>query len=418
VEYKLSRPPPKLTSAWHRLDAQTLADGARCASNQLLKDRSINRGSAAAVPQDVQQQGTRPCDVAAGAQRGDQLRQRGRVPAQAPPDGIPRHLPRGLHVPGGHAPGGDDAEGPGVRRAPGALHAPQHPARGGQVAPVAQRAEVDAVDARARDEPAQEHFVERLLDGVQPSALAERAEQPLELREARGNAVGGHPPGHDLVRLGGHPLAQERADDGVVVGPRRRDAPPAHVVEEIERVPGRRAPAAEGGEDRAAVAGVRVEEERRHAADEVRGGGGLAGAAERGGEDAERGGVGGRVRRGAEEHGGGGAEERRGRPRGAAQRGQEGVEGAGRAVDRAEQGRGGGEAAVARKGGQQAVLVVVLPRCVRPRFGAAAHAHRSTGLDHCNRRLALAKCDEAYMLRQGTSFRKTMLMLSRSHALL
>jgi hypothetical protein len=71
----------------------------------------------------------------------------------------------------------------------------------------------------------------------------------------------------------------------------------------------------EGGEDRATVARVRVKEERRHAAEEVRGGGGLAGAAERGGEDAERGGVRGRVRRDAEEHGGGRVEERRGRPR-------------------------------------------------------------------------------------------------------
>ena len=41
-------------------------------------------------------------------------------------------------------------------------------------------------------------------------------------------------------------------------------------------------------------------------------------------------------------------------------------------MDRAEQGRGGGEAVVARKGGQQAVLVLAC--CVRPRFGAAAHA--------------------------------------------
>jgi hypothetical protein len=71
---------------------------------------------------------------------------------------------------------------------------------------------------------------------------------------------------------------------------------PAHVVEERERVLGRRAPAAEGGEDHATVAWVRVEEERRHAAEEVRGGGGLAGAAERGGEDVERGGVGGAMR--------------------------------------------------------------------------------------------------------------------------
>jgi hypothetical protein len=90
---------------------------------------------------------------------------------------------------------------------------------------------------------------------------------------------------------------------------------PAHVVEERERVPGRRAPTAEGGEDRATVAWVRVEEERQHAAEEVRGGGGLADAAERGGEDAGRGDVEGRVRRGVEEHGGGRTEERRGRPR-------------------------------------------------------------------------------------------------------
>jgi hypothetical protein len=82
-------------------------------------------------------------------------------------------------------------------------------------------------------------------------------------------------------------------------------------------------------------------------------------------------------------------------------------------VDRAEQGRGGGEAAVARKGGQQAVLVLAC--CVRPRFGAAAHAHRSTGLDQCNRGLALAKSDKA-LYAQGSSFRKTV--LSRSHALL
>jgi hypothetical protein len=82
-------------------------------------------------------------------------------------------------------------------------------------------------------------------------------------------------------------------------------------------------------------------------------------------------------------------------------------------VDRVEQGRGGGEAAVARKGGQQAVLVLAC--CVRSRFGAAAHAHRSTGLDHCNRGLALAKSDEA-LYAQGSSFRKTM--LSCSHALL
>jgi hypothetical protein len=82
-------------------------------------------------------------------------------------------------------------------------------------------------------------------------------------------------------------------------------------------------------------------------------------------------------------------------------------------VDRAEQGRGGGEAAVARKGGQQAVLVLAC--CVRPRFGAAAHAHRSTGLDQCNRGLALAKSDKA-LYAQGSSFRK--IVLSRSHALL
>jgi hypothetical protein len=68
---------------------------------------------------------------------------------------------------------------------------------------------------------------------------------------------------------------------------------------------------------------------------------------------------------------------------------------------------------VARKGGQQAVLVLAC--CVMPRFGAAAHAHRSTGLDHCNRGLTLAKSDEA-LYAQGSSFRKTM--LSRSHALL
>jgi hypothetical protein len=46
------------------------------------------------------------------------------------------------------------------------------------------------------------------------------------------------------------------------------------------------APTAEGGEDRAVVAWVQVEEERRHAAEEVRGGGGLAGVAESSGEDA------------------------------------------------------------------------------------------------------------------------------------
>ena len=120
------------------LGAPTLAAVARRSfSNQPLKCRRISRGSAAAVPQDVQQQRTRRRETAAGTQRGDQLRQRGRVPAQAPPDGLPRHLPRGVHIPGGHAPGGDDAKRPGVRRAPGALHAAQHPARGGQVAPVA-----------------------------------------------------------------------------------------------------------------------------------------------------------------------------------------------------------------------------------------------------------------------------------------
>ena len=403
VEYKLSalgaraRPTARhqnWTSAWYCLadrsgglvGAQTLAAVARRSfSNQPFKRCRINRGSAAAVPQDVQKQRTRRREVAAGTQRGDEHRQRRRVPAQAPPDGLFHHLPRGVHVPSSHAPSDNDAERRGVRRAPGALHAPQHAARGGHVAPVAERAEVDTVDARAGDDPAQEHFVERLLDGVEPSAVAERAEETLELREARGDAVAVHPLGHDLVRLGVHPLAQERADDGAVVGAARRDAPPAHVVEERERVPG--GAAAEGGEDRAAVARVRVEEERRHAAEDVRGGGRLAGAAERGGEDAERGGVRGRVRRGAEEHGRGGAEEHRGPGGAAAERGQEGVEGARRAVGSAEEGRGGGEAAVARQGGQQAVLVV---RGVR----VAAPGHRSTGLEAWSR---ARHCDEAYM---------------------
>lgn len=135
--------------------AQTLAVVARRSfSNQPLKRRRINRGSPTAVTQDVQQQRTRPRDMAASTQRGDELRQRRRVPAKAPPDGLPRHLPRGVHITSSHAPGSDDAERPGVRRTPDALHAPQHPARGGHVAHVAERAEVDAVDARRGRSPA------------------------------------------------------------------------------------------------------------------------------------------------------------------------------------------------------------------------------------------------------------------------
>jgi hypothetical protein len=56
-------------------------------------------------------------------------------------------------------------------------------------------------------------------------------------------------------------------------------------------------------------------------------------------------------------------------------------------VGSAEEGRGGGEAAVARQGGQQAVLVV---RGVR----VAAPGHRSTGLEAWSR---ARHCDEAYM---------------------
>ena len=98
---------------------------------------------------------------------------------------------------------------------------------------------------------------------------------------------------------------------------------------------------------------VRVEQEAGHASQELDGGGGSLGAAQRGGEDAEGGGVRGGVRRGAEEDGGGDAEERRGR----AERGEEGVEGAGVAA-RGEEGGGGGEAAVAREGDRRPPAVL------------------------------------------------------------
>ena len=114
---------------------------------------------------------------------------------------------------------------------------------------------------------------------------------------------------------------------------------------------------------------VRVEQEAGHASQELDGGGGSLGAAQRGGEDAEGGGVRGGVRRGAEEDGGGDAEERRGR----AERGEEGVEGAGVAA-RGEEGGGGGEAAMASEGHQQAVVVVACGG-FRRRYDVAARAH-------------------------------------------
>jgi hypothetical protein len=61
---------------------------------------------------------------------------------------------------------------------------------------------------------------------------------------------------------------------------------------------------AKGGEDRTAVARVRIEE-CGHAAQEVGGGGGSLGAAEGGREDAEGCGIGGRAVSGGEESGGG-----------------------------------------------------------------------------------------------------------------
>jgi len=118
---------------------------------------------------------------------------------------------------------------------------------------------------------------------------------PLQLREPRRHPVGVHLLRHDLV-------PSRRSASRTALWSDRL-APPAHVLQKRERVRIGDEPA-KGGEDRTAVARVRIEE-CGHAAQEVGGGGGSLGAAEGGREDAEGCGVGGRAVSGGEESGGG-----------------------------------------------------------------------------------------------------------------